>query len=258
MMPLFSSTPNRRRPYLMAHRGNRAICPENTLAAFRQAIADGADILETDLHVTADGAFVCIHDATLQRTTGAVGRVADWTLEEIKRLSASYGRAEYHDERIPTLSELVAFLPPHVALALELKTDRFLEREICRKLSAELDQASVRERSMILSFDLERLRAMAGEAPEVPIGWITLSRPIPLRGVQLLGPYWPLLLINPFYVLLAHHHGQAVCPLDPTPDGRLAWYVWLGCDAVLSDNPAATRTKLDLLTRPPGAAGGTQ
>jgi len=142
----------------MAHRGNRAICPENTLAAFRQAIADGADILETDLHVTADGAFVCIHDATLQRTTGAVGRVADWTLEEIKRLSASYGRAEYHDERIPTLSELVAFLPPHVALALELKTDRFLEREICRKLSAELDQASVRERSMILSFTLLRSR----------------------------------------------------------------------------------------------------
>src|SRR3972149_1858410 len=53
--------PGRPRPYVMAHRGNRVACPENTLASFRRAIADGAEILETELHLTSDGAFVCIH-----------------------------------------------------------------------------------------------------------------------------------------------------------------------------------------------------
>ena len=57
------------KPYVMAHRGNRVACPENTLAAFQRALDEGADILETDLHVTADDVFVCIHDATLDRTT---------------------------------------------------------------------------------------------------------------------------------------------------------------------------------------------
>jgi glycerophosphoryl diester phosphodiesterase len=62
----------------MAHRGNRVLCPENTLAAFRQALADGADILETDLHLTADKEFVCIHDATVDRTTNGSGAVVQW------------------------------------------------------------------------------------------------------------------------------------------------------------------------------------
>ncbi|HZK60580.1 MAG TPA: glycerophosphodiester phosphodiesterase family protein, partial [Anaerovoracaceae bacterium] len=75
----------------MAHRGNRQLCPENTLAAFRQAIIDGADIIETDLHLSADGVFICIHDETLDRTTNAQGLVAKKTLKELKSKSAGYG-----------------------------------------------------------------------------------------------------------------------------------------------------------------------
>ena len=96
--------PNRPKPYLMAHRGNRVACPENTLAAFRRALVDGADILETDLHLTADGVFVCIHDATVDRTTDGHGPVAEMTLAQVKSLSASYGRPEFQGEQVPTLS----------------------------------------------------------------------------------------------------------------------------------------------------------
>ena len=230
----------RSKPYLMAHRGNRVACPENTLAAFRQALAEGADILETDLHLTADGVFVCIHDATLDRTTDGTGPVAGKTLEQIKALSASYGRPEFVQERVPTLAELATILPPDVALALELKTDRFLESEVCHALVQELDRTGVRERTVVLSFSLARLQAVRAVAPDLPIGWITLSRAWPLPGVDLLGPLWPLLLINPFYVMLAHARGQLVAPLDPTPDRRLWLYRWLGCDAILTDDPGAT------------------
>ena len=231
---------HRPKPYLMAHRGNRVACPENTLAAFRRALADGADILETDLHLTADDVFACIHDATVDRTTDGHGPVAEKTLAELKTLSAFCGRPEFQDERIPTLAEVAALLPPDVALALELKTDRFLEPLVCRQLAAEMDCAGIRNRSVVLSFSLARVQAVRAVAPDIPIGWITLSRPWPLAGAQLLGPFWPLLLISPLYVWAAHRRGQAVCPLDPTPDSRLWLYRLLRCDAVLTDNSAAT------------------
>lgn len=232
--------PGKTKPYVMAHRGNRVACPENTLAAFRRAIADGADILETDLHQSADGVFVCIHDATVDRTTNGNGAVAEKTLAELKTLTAAYGRPAFEDERIPTLEELTALLPSDVALALELKTDRFLSAGICRQLVAKLDQVGVRDRTVVLSFSLDRIRAVQAIAPDIPIGWITLTRPWPVTGVQFLGPLWPLILLNPLYVQWAHWCGQMVGPLDPTPDSRLWLYRWLGCDVVLSDDPEKT------------------
>jgi glycerophosphoryl diester phosphodiesterase len=242
--------PGKPKPYLMAHRGNRVACPENTLAAFRRALDDGADILETDLHLTADDVFVCIHDATVDRTTASSGPVAGMTLDELKSLSASYGRPEFAAERVPTLAELTALLPPDVALALELKSDRFLEPQVCRALVAELDRTGVRAQIVVLSFSLPRVQAVQAVAPDIPIGWITLSRLWPLRGVQMLGPFWPLLLANPLYVRLAHAQGQLVCPLDPNPDARLGLYRRLGCDAVLSDDPGATTLALGRLAAP--------
>lgn len=242
-LPLFT-LPGKAKPYLMAHRGNRVACPENTLAAFRRAFAEGADLLETDLRLSSDGVFVCIHDATVDRTTDGSGRVAGMTLEEIKSLSAANGRSEFAAERVPTLGELAAILPPDVALGLELKTDRFLESGVCRALVEELDRTGVRARTVILSFSLARLQAVQTIAPDLPVGWITLSRPWPRREVQILGPLWPLLLVNPLYVWLAHARGQFVAPLDPTPDRRLWLYRWLGCDVVLSDDPGATSLAL--------------
>jgi glycerophosphoryl diester phosphodiesterase len=232
--------PGKSKPYVMAHRGNRVACPENTLAAFRRALDDGADILETDLRLSSEGVFVCIHDAKVDRTTNGTGAVSKMTLREIKTLSAANGRSEFEAERIPTLAELTEILPPDVPLALELKADQFLVADVCRRLASELDRARVRERTVVLSFSLARLVTMRSIAPDIPIGWITLTRAVPLRGVQFLGPLWPLMILNPFYVRLAHLRGQMVGPLDPTPDSRLWLYRWLGCDVVLSDDPGAT------------------
>ncbi len=236
--------PGRPKPYVMAHRGNQVACPENTLAAFRRALADGADIIETDLHVTADGVFVCIHDGTVDRTTDGTGAVADMTLAQIKALSASYGRPAFAAERVPILAELCEIVPDDVALALELKTDRFLEPEVCRRLVAELERFGLRERSVVLSFHMARVHAVRAVAPDVPAGFITATNPWPPANAELLGPLWPLLFLNLFYVAIGHHRGQLVAPLDPTPDRRLWFYRLLRCDAVLSNDPGATRRAL--------------
>lgn len=236
--------PGKPKPYVLAHRGNRVRCPENTLAAFRQALADGADALETDLHLTADGVFVCIHDATVDRTTDGSGPVAGMTLAQLRTLSASYGRADFAMERVPTLAETAALLPENVALALELKTDRFLEPDIARRLVEELAAAGVRNRTVVLSFSLARVQAIQTAAPDMPIGLISMGRLWPVHGVQLHGLFWPWLLLNPFYPALARRRGELVAPLDPTPDRRVGWYKRLGCDVILTDDPASTRAAL--------------
>jgi glycerophosphoryl diester phosphodiesterase len=243
--------PGRKQPYIMAHRGNRVACPGNTLAAFRQALADGADILENGLHLTADGVFVCIHDSTVDRTTDGSREVGQMSLAAVKRLSAACGRAEFRFERVPTLSELAEIVLKDVALAVELKADGFLESSVCRDLAEQLRQLQVRHRTAVLSFSLPRLRTMAAVAPDIARGWITQRRVWPIGGLQLIGPLWLLLLLNPLYVWLAHRSGQLIAPLDHIPDSRLGLYQLLGCDAILTDNPASTCRALGRLpTRP--------
>ncbi len=230
----------REKPYVMAHRGNRARCPENTLSAFQCALDEGADILETDLHLTLDGTLVCIHDATVDRTTDGQGAVAEKSLSDLKKLSAFYGKPEYSQERIPTLDELTAILPADRALALELKSARFLEPKVAQQLVAQLKQANVFDRTVLLSFHLDYLQAVQREAPDLPIGLISMGNPIPRKGVQLIGVFWPLLYLNPWYAKMAHRNGQVSCPLDPTPDSRLKRYKKMGFDAILTDDPGKT------------------
>ncbi|HLF25296.1 MAG TPA: glycerophosphodiester phosphodiesterase family protein [Anaerolineae bacterium] len=241
-MPL--TIPGRPKPYVMAHRGNSVAAPENTRAAFRRAFDDGADILETDLHVTRDGVCVCIHDATLDRTTDGRGAVADLTLAEIKRYSAGYGRPEFAAEHVPALDELLSILPPSVFLALELKTDRFLEPGVAQRLIDPLRSANVLDRTVVLSFHLDRVQAIQRRAPEIPIGFITLNRLTPVVPAQLIGPFWPLLLINPFYSWWAHRRDMLIAPLDPWPDRRLWLYRLLRCDAILANDPGAILKRL--------------
>jgi glycerophosphoryl diester phosphodiesterase len=234
------SLPGKTKPYVMAHRGNQVKFPENTISAFRQAVDDGADIIETDLHMTSDGHFVCIHDDKVDRTTDGRGLIAEMTLNELRTHNAANLQPDLKPERVPTLEEFANLIPQDVGLALELKSDIFLGADIAVRLARQLDHLGVSQRSIILSFSFERLKAVRTASPNLAQGWITLKKPWPRMGVELLGPLWILLYINPFYVRRAHRFGQLVCPLDPTPEARLGIYLRLGVDAVLSDNPSVT------------------
>lgn len=236
--------PDRQKPYIMAHRGNRVLFPENTLPAFQQAVVEGADIVETDLQLTSDGHFLCIHDATLDRTTDGTGLVSEHTLEQNRCYNAAATRPDLAFEPIPTIAELASAIPDTVWVALELKTGAFIEHETCRRLSEELFREALHARTVILSFSRERLNAVRSVDPSLPIGWITTNRPWPHSRMEMFGPSWPLLLANPYLTVIAHIMGQLICPLDPVPDSRLTLYRWLGCDAVLSDNPGQTATAL--------------
>ena len=162
------------------------------------------------------------------------------TVAQLQSYSASYGRAGFEAERIPTLREFLEIVPPHIAIGLELKSDAFLEQRVCERLLQLLYEAEAADRAFVLSFSRERLEAVRRYAPELGTGLITLFRLLPDSGGEFTGPLWPALFANPFYVMIAHRRGQLVCPLDPTPEPRLWYYRLIGCDAVLSNNPAKT------------------
>jgi len=94
----------------LPHRGASGNAPENTLAAFRKAVALGATFIETDLQLSRDARFVAIHDATVNRTTSGQGAVHDMTLANCGGLDAgSWFGSEFAGERIPTLEEILEF-----------------------------------------------------------------------------------------------------------------------------------------------------
>ena len=111
----------------IAHRGASGYAPENTLAAFRRAVALGVSFIETDLQLTRDAHFVAIHDDTFDRTTTGRGAVQQMTLAEVRRLDAgSWFGSEFIGERVPTLSEILEFSAKNdVVFYLELKPSGF-------------------------------------------------------------------------------------------------------------------------------------
>src|SRR3989475_11639631 len=108
---------------VIAHRGASGNAPENTLAAFKKAVALGAAFIETDLQLSRDAHFVAIHDATVNRTTNGQGAVHDMKLAELRRLDAgSWFGSEFTGERVPTLEEILEFSKKNdVVFYLEIK-----------------------------------------------------------------------------------------------------------------------------------------
>jgi len=236
---------DQKRPLVMAHRGASALLPENSLAAFQRAVDDGADVIETDLHFTKDNQIVLIHDPTLERTVHAAGRVRNYTLAQIKQFKLKQPpNRQQIDERVPTLRELIEQTNANVPLALELKDPLFDQPRYGQLLVDQLRQTGLLGRCAVIGFKKSRVRLVESLAPELVGGWITMHNPLPTQPAELLGPFWLLLLLNPFYVIWAHRLGKLVAPLDPWPEPRLWLYLWLGVDVILSDNPGLTRQNL--------------
>ncbi len=241
-------------PLLMAHRGSSDELPENTRAAFQRALDQGADILETDIRFTRDDEIILMHDATLERTTNGAGKVAEMTLAEIKKLRAQRSfesQEKLGDEEILTLAEFLQCTERSpqrsVPIALELKDDRFIETRDAERLINILAQHNALERTVLLSFNSARIHSCKRVAPQIPIGMITLKNPFPLYDTELMGPFFPLLYLNPLYFAWAKRINKIACPLDPAPEPRLNFYRRLGAPVLLTNHPAVTRDALQKL-----------
>src|SRR5262245_36319099 len=117
------------RPRVAAHRGGAALWPENSLAAFRGALALGIDLLELDVHLTSDDEVVVIHDATLERTTDGIGAVRDWPASALRQRRLRGPGGVPTDERLPLLDDVLGLVAGAGAeLLLEIKGPAFSVR----------------------------------------------------------------------------------------------------------------------------------
>jgi len=110
------------RYFVVAHRGSSGTAPENTLSAFREAIASGAKMIESDIQLTSDGHIIAFHDKGLSRTTNGSGWTSQTPLEELKKLDAgSWFGEKYINEKIPTLEEIFDLIKGSAFINIEVK-----------------------------------------------------------------------------------------------------------------------------------------
>ena len=150
--------------------------PENTLAAFRLAVEQGADGIELDVKLSRDGEVVVFHDQMTQRITGETGRVNQLTLTELKRLSAGAFFADsFRKEKIPTLKEVFETVGDNVFLFIELTNYLSWSDGLVEKTAALVKEHHLEHRAVFISFlpwNISRLKKLL---PNVPFGLLMLQ-----------------------------------------------------------------------------------
>jgi glycerophosphoryl diester phosphodiesterase len=256
-------------PVNIAHRGGAKIAPENTLEGFRKGLEAGAGVIELDVHATADGHVVVLHDPTVNRTTDGTGPVREMMLTEVERLDAGYrftpdgGRTyPYRGQGVgvPTLEEVYRAFP-EVPINVEIKGERpGIEEAVWRVIEA----AGAGERTLVVSEDSDTIRRFreasgrgvptASSSAELVSFWLlsrlglgSTSRPS-YRALQGPETYKGLHIVTPDFVRAAHERKLRVdvWTIDAEPDmRRLLGY---GVDGIMTDRP-------DVLARVLGDAG---
>jgi glycerophosphoryl diester phosphodiesterase len=226
---------------VIAHRGASGHAPENTLAAFKRAVALGASFIETDLHLSRDAHFVAIHDDTVSRTTNGQGRVHDLTLADLRRLDAgSWFGSEFSGERIPTLEEILEFSKRNdVVFYLELKPTGAWGGE--HALIGALRESGEIARTIVISFDAGIIAALRKIEPTLMTGLLfdgqvdqPLQRAVEVGARQLAvrGD-----LLTPALIAEAHKRDlQIVCWTVNQP-AHMRMLIEAGADGIMSDYP---------------------
>jgi glycerophosphoryl diester phosphodiesterase len=150
-------------PLILGHRGASAIAPENTLAAFSQAISDGADGIEFDVRLSSDGVPVVIHDPTLNRTGLISGRVRELTSAQLKEIDVGTWfdkrSGAFTGEKLPTLEEVFdLFAGTSVALYVEMKCDADEGASLASAIVDQIHARNMKELVVVESFDLSAIR----------------------------------------------------------------------------------------------------
>jgi len=235
-------------PFLIAHRGYSSVAPENTLAAFEAAIDAGAEILECDVQLTADGVPVIVHDRTVDRTTNGSGAVRDLSWSAIAELDAGYAArfgAAYSGQRVPRLDDLFDLARGRAAVFVEIKPEAVTER--VDGVEAQLVEAARRTDMLdsvgVLSFAPVALQRVRPLAPQLPLGLVfhwwrhrRLVEEALAIGVDYLIAYTPRLLQHAEIVSRAHAEGLRVGAYVADSVAAVAGLLQAGVDGIATNS----------------------
>jgi len=163
------------RPIIFAHRGDLAHAPENTLPAFQQAIQKGADGVELDVKLTADGHVIVIHDSTVDRTTDGKGRVASLPLEAIRKLDAGkWFNEKFAGTKVPLLEEVFEVVGKDKMINIELKDYTVSHDGLVKKVCELIKRHDNHNQILFSSFFPSTLKVAAQALPEIPRGLLAM------------------------------------------------------------------------------------
>lgn len=158
---------------LIAHRGESATAPENTLAAFRLAWQNDADGIECDIHLSKDNRIMVIHDGNTRRTTGTDLQVKDTEAAVLRRLDAGALKDSiYAGERIPFLEEVTELLPEGKLMVIEIKCGA----EVIPYLKKVIDESGREKQIAIISFDWQVITEAKNSMPDIPCYWLSSKK----------------------------------------------------------------------------------
>jgi glycerophosphoryl diester phosphodiesterase len=260
--------PNGEPPQVVAHRGSSERKAEHTLAAYVAALDEGAEALECDVRLTADGHLVCMHDRRIERTSNGQGAVSTLQLQQLEELDWESWKqpwlglddeADDSDPRgssILTLERLLDVVRDYdrrVEVAIETKHPTRFAGLVERRLVELLDRYGwARPRrgttspARIMSFSWMSLRRCLELAPTLQT--VYLMERVPLRfrdgtlplGASAAGPSMDIIRVHPEYVAKVHRTGNQVHVWTVNNPVDVELCAALGVDAVITDKPAET------------------
>jgi glycerophosphoryl diester phosphodiesterase len=234
-----------------AHRGASQDAPENTLAAFSRALDAGADLIEFDIHVTASGDVVVIHDEKVDRTTDGSGAVHEMKTEALRELDAgSWFSDAFAGEKVPLLDEVLSLFKKRAVPLIELKAKRKRSIDAGQRVAALLARHGMKDEAIVICRESERAREVHAASPETPISYITYTKRGARGAAKLpfvggVDPYWKSLSLR----LIADLRARAGFFLTPWTVNRRSdqeRLLAMGVETLITDCPGALR---DLIER---------
>lgn len=231
-------------PIIFAHRGASAHAPENTLAAFELAVAQGAPAVELDVKLTSDRYLVVLHDHTLQRTTNGSGLLAATSFEALRELDAgSWKDAKFAGEKVPLLEEVLEVVGKKVLINIELTNYTTPYDGLPHEVIALVQKHGLQDRVIFSSFNFNNLILAKKNLPETPCGQLILPgrtgwlERLAARFIQIEAEHPFTADVDEAYVERTHKRDRRVhvwTVNDPADMRRLRSF---GVDGIFTDDP---------------------
>ncbi|QDU59846.1 Glycerophosphoryl diester phosphodiesterase [Planctomycetes bacterium Pan216] len=230
---------------VMAHRGSSKAAPENTLASFRQAIADGADWIELDVQETADGEVVVFHDSDLMKLAGENLKIWDATTDQLGSIDiGGWFGDEFTDQRVPTLAEVLRICKGKIGVNIELKYyghDQDLERRVARIVG----DAGMNDEVMAMSLEAAGVRTMKKIRPQWRVGQLMSVSIGNVKKIEADFLAVNAAFVDRSLVERVHRNGKQIFVWTVNDAATMSTMIGRGVDGLLTDKPALARRVLE-------------
>ena len=228
-----------------AHRGSSQAAPENTLAAVKRAIEDGADWVEVDVQETADGQVVVFHDSDFMKLSGVDLKIWNATMADLEELDVgSWFGPEFKDQRVPTLADVLTECKGKVGVNIELKYyghDVQLERRVVDVVETHGMASEI----VIMSLNHDALRKVRSLRPDWIVGQLTSIAAGDLTRVDADFLAVSVGLANRSFIRSAHGRGKEVYVWTVNDAPTMSSMIGRGADNLITDKPALARSVLE-------------